>query len=682
MNEDDLNLEGTDDLDDLEAQLAELGFGGDGDDDGGIGGMDLDSLLGGGGDDDDPFAAFEALGEGGSASAPPSGGGAAGLDDLDDLDRQLEMLLNADKSADETFDALDISGASPVQTIYDPEVDGGIVTYVKGGSNYNEEETPKKKLFENVRLGHIIAVAVIGLMFIIVGGTTAVLATRAVQAQHNAIEALAHFEPIVMPTEVANNANAIFVNQVTYLRNQRFTLSRLSIGYSGTFFFIDEYFNVDDYYIVLYDQYRNLYVRTDFDISATRSGGVALKFATIPPNVMFLTLRIQCNSTNEYTSFYFRFEEPPVVSAPIFITQPQSVMDGTDADTAGFIIRHAVFDNASSRIHYSFTYDPNVSGIRKRADASGPFILLQDGVTAMTVLTNNDANVYFGDISEFDLTMGSATFGPVFSLNNMINVQFTDLVYVHPNPVIDILPQNLFGRDQNIPHVIQAGNFNLNLEAMAQQGNMVVMTLHGTDANNRRVETIPNTSLHINSGTEIFVVPGVVHSRTAGSDVVFDLTPYLRYIRQVGISNYTLVVDSVEFAVPQLNVPIQLSQLYNMPSMRRYAAENSISEAFYSMLAYMSNEISSSAFVGWCPETLEGSNLLNYFAPRQGLTERAMYGVSVVTGDLMDNYNFVAVVQIQWASGIGDGKQYLRETFRVVAHSRDSIWTIVDYELI
>ena len=674
MNDDDLKelglgADGGGDMDDLEAQLAALGLGGS-EDDGGF--DDLDSLFaGGGGDDDDPFSALEALGEGGGRSSPPpsSGGG-----DLDDLDAQLEMLLNADKSADESFVMQDPSANQPIQTIYDPEVDGGLMVYTKGKAAYVEEE-PKKRMFENVRLGHIVAVAVIGIAFLIVGGTTAVLAGRAVHEQQVAVQQVAHFTPISMPVDVANNANVIFVNQISYINNQRFDLRRISAGISGTFFYFYNYFDAEAYAFTLYDQQRNLYINTDFDMYAIPSGGTMLRFEQLSHNVLFLTLRIQCLTSRDYTSFFFRFEEPPVMSAAVYINHV-----AYEEEMAGFVIRHASFDDASSQIHYSYTFDPNANGIRKRADTYEAFILLRDGLSTMVTYTNNLASVGFDD---FEITMGTATFSSVFNLNSRVEVLLTDLVYFYSNPVAGITPTELFARDQRgEPHTIQTGSHTLNLEAMTQQGNYVLMTLHGLDEFGRRVETIPSMSLRINASGSIIYIPSIVRSRALGSDVRFNLAPYLGRIRDVHLSNYSLVIHSVEYAVPQLIVPIYLSQNYNFPSMRRIAAETTVSEAFVALLSYMSNEIGRHSLVGLSAEFDGEHEVFDIFEPLSGLRQRPMYGANVVAGDMISNYDFLGVVQVQWVYGEGRDTSHFHETFKIAAHSTDGIWAITDIEVI
>jgi len=718
MNEDDLNTNAPDDMDDLEAQLAALGFGGDdaseesvssaddldaqfaalGNDDDesssnnddleaqlaalGLGGSDD---IGGGGednrfsveDDDDPFGVMlEEMGQaGGSDVNDPFAGG-----DLDDLDRQLDLLLSADKNADESFEMMDVSKSTPTEIIYDPEAEG-LMLYVRGETVIKEETAPKKRLFENVRVWHLIAVAVVGVLFILTSALTAIWATNTIREQEEVLQTVAHFSPIVMPVNVANNANAIFVNQHTRLNGQSFTLSRISAGYSGTFFYFDEHFDTEQYVFLLYDQFRTLFTRSDFDIQAEAGSGTVLKFAPLHNRVVFLTLRIQCVSTHSVANFYFRFENAPVLASPIYITHPVPVIEGEDSDLAGFTIRHAVFDNASSQIHYSFSHDPHATGIRKRTDRDGPFVALHDGISAMTVFTNENAFVDFSDISDFDIVMGTATFGSVFSLNGRVEVILSDLAYFYPYPNIDIAPRDLFGRDQRFPHTVDTGPFRLNLEGMAQQGSNVVLVLHGTDENGVRTQTVPTVSLRIDVGTNVIDIPGNARYLAMGTDVVFNLSPYLAQIRDVNIDNYALVFHSVEYAVPQIAVPVQLSQDFNLPRMRRVAAEVSVYEAFRGLLGYMSGEMDRDGIVGLAP-MLDNQQLFDIFAPRHVLQERPMYGVQMVTGDLISNYDYFAIVQVQWVGGEGVHMDYFNETFRVTARSRDAIWGITNIEIL
>jgi len=654
-------------MDDLEAQLAALGIFGESED------MGIDaSLLSGDDDDEAAFAALEALSQ---PSGGDSGGG-GGSDSEMDLDKQLEMLLQHDMAASEGFEVKDVNVTAPTQSVYDPEVDGmGMVQYVKGSFNV-EEEVVKPKLFENITWSRIIATAVIGLVFIAAGAFTVVFITYNLRDQREAVAAVSHFTPISMPVNVANNANAIFINQIGTLNGRTFTLSRVSIGYLGTYFYFDEDFSTDDYVFLLYNQARNLYAITTFNIQTSPGTGTVVKFDSISHNTLFLTLHVQCKQTNDYISFNYRFLSPPSFVEPVYIPWPISINADNDPFLSALEIRHAVFDNTSSKIHYSFRLDTGQPGLGVSREIDVPFVSMQDAFTSMFNMSTDKTYVYFDDL---DMYMGVATFGPVLNLHNRVDVIFHGLTYYYPRPIVDITPLELFERDQRgVPHSIPAGPFILNLEAMAQQGHYVVLTLHGLDEDGRRRRTIPNMSLNVSIPGRIISLHGYARHSVRGTDMLFDLRPYNQELRGVPISQYSLIIHSVEFEVPQVTVPVILDQITNMPSARRASAEISITEAFMSLLSYKSNEIDRFGIVGVSQAKLNDDGFMSGFTPQLGLTERPLFGATVVTGDLVSNYDYLAIVEVQWAHGFGANMSYYHAVYRVSARSQDLIWSIVE----
>jgi len=660
MNDD---LEKNNDIDDLEAQLSALGIFGD-DDDGGapdpFAGFDF------GDDDDDPFATL------GGVSEPAPTALSSGDDSGDfDLDKQLEMLLMADQSADESFEVKDISASLPTQSVYDPEVDGmGSVQYVKG--SYKKDEERKEKLFANISPGKMLATAVIGAILIIIGAATAILAHSAVLEQQEQVAAVAHFTPIEIPSGVSNNANIIFVNERAVVGEQPFTLLRICAAYSGTFIYFEEHFNPDDYYILLFNQARNLYSRTTFNIEAAHDEGTVLQFGPLSRNTLFLTLHIQCRTSNEFARFNYRLTAPPIHETPVFINQPINVAGG---NSDRLVIRHAVFDSVSSTIHFSYMPNHQGAGLRFASQSEGLLVALDEIGHRINPLTKEDSMVYF---DRFGLVMGSATFGPILSLESNVDVVFNNLVYFYPSPIVEVTPEQLFGNNQRRPLPVQTGAFTLNLEGMEQQGTNAILTLHGLDENNRRRAVNLDITLRVALENDFIEMPGDVRVSERGSDVIFDMRPYGARLRDVHVSQYSLIIDWVEYEVPSVSVPINVSRFYNLPRIRRYDAELAVTQAFTGLLSYKSGELSRDGLVGLSPELRNSDVLLNgIFAPAE-FEGRAMYAASVSTGDLISNYDYLAIVEVLWTAGEGPNLQYYRETFQITARSSDAIWSVTE----
>jgi hypothetical protein len=655
MDDDDLKFDG---LDDLESLLG----GSDGDSDP-FAGFDF-----GEDGDDDPFASLQGFGEQLNELSPSPMSASSGDSDELDLDKQLEMLLMADQSADETFEVKDVS-TTITQTVYDPAVDGmGSVQYVKGA--FIKEEERKAKLFADISAGKMIATLIIGVLAIGVGFVTFLVTNRAIQAQETLIAAVSHFTPIEIPRGEANNASHIFINERAYLFSDPFTLTRMTAAYSGTFFYFEESFNPDDYYILLFNQARKLYQRTTFDIVAAPNDGTVLKFEPLSGNTLFLTLHIQCKNTNEFIRFYYRFTSQPIHEAPVFINQPHHVM----GENSGLIVRHAVFDSASSKIHFSFAPDLQAPGLRINSRAEAPFVSLTDINFEYAQLTNEHAEIFF---DEFNMLIGAATFAPIQNLESNIEVVFNDMVYHYPNPYVGVTPAQLFGNSQRNPLPVQIGGFTLNLEGIIQDNNLIKMTLHGLNENNRRTATNLDIALRValDDGSYVYM-PGDVGVSPRGSDVKFDMRPYGSQLRNAHISQYSFVINWVEFDVETISAPIRVTQFFNMKSTRRHAAETAVTEAFIGFLSYKSGEVTRDGIVGISPE-VKRSGVFDIFAPVE-CEGRPMYAVSISAGDMISNYDYVGVVEVTWAADENENLKYFREVFQITAQSENGIWTIVN----
>jgi hypothetical protein len=159
--------------------------------------------------------------------------------------------------------------------------------------------------------------------------------------------------------------------------------------------------------------------------------------------------------------------------------------------------------------------------------------------------------------------------------------------------------------------------------------------------------------------------------------VLFYIAPYTSRLRDVHISQYSLIIEAVRYRASSVRVPINVTRFYNMMGTRRYEAESTVTEAFLGMLALKSGELTPESIVGISPE-IRNSDLINdVFAPTEH-EGRAMYTASVATGDLISHHDYIAIIETTWVVGLGRDMQYFNETFRVTARSTDSIWAIVD----
>jgi len=128
-------------------------------------------------------------------------------------------------------------------------------------------------------------------------------------------------------------------------------------------------------------------------------------------------------------------------------------------------------------------------------------------------------------------------------------------------------------------------------------------------------------------------------------------------------------------------VPIQLNKFNNLPSARRVSAEMAITESILSLLSYKSGNISINNLVGVSSLVRFNEETMSIFAPTSTQV-RPMYNATVVTGDLLNNYDYVAIVEVQWVAGVGADMEYFHGILQVTARSSDAIWSVTEIRLI
>lgn len=611
--------------------------------------------------------------------------------DADNLDDELERLLAADQVADEEQDFEEITAESLVSTrsVYDSggiveEATGNTLVYSREDAEAEARKRNKRSLLDGMTVSRLLKISAILVFIFIAVGVSIVLTSRAVEAQRAEVAEMLHFTAISMPADTANNTNFIHVNEQINIGGRYFTLSSISVGSSGTYFFFEEHFNTRDYIIMLYDQNRHLYVRQQFDLNHPAAMGTILRFDPLRHDTLFLTLHIQNLETRAYGNFYYRLVGSFIFGAPIFINQPIPLFAGGDINS-GLRISHARFNNIESVIYYSFNGNFSSLGLRQRENATGTFVHLWDNFGGLANMTKGQATIY---CDERDAMVGRATFAPLVSLHAPIRATFHDLYYVYPYPDVDIPLRFLSGRNQDDPHVLQMETFQLNLEGIQQQGHLLVMVMHGTDESGLRLRTYVDASLEIDIGRgEVLTIPAAMVNVSPpgatyiGTDVVFNLQAHLAELANVHIDRYTLILHTVEFSVPEVSVTIDLAYAVHHPGNRRENVTANIHTAFMSRLAYKSGEIAHNAIIGFAPDVLADAALSPIFAQRS-LPERPMYGVTVVAGDFYDNYTFLAVVESEWAVGSGANLEFVRFVHQIIARSHEGIWSVVSDKLL
>jgi hypothetical protein len=365
---------------------------------------------------------------------------------------------------------------------------------------------------------------------------------------------------------------------------------------------------------------------------------------------------------------YYRFEETPLFVPPVYFTEPIQLFE----EESGIFIHHALFDSASSQISYVIESD-NISNELRFADHSAvPFIHATEGVHWLPAFTQTPAETRFDN---HNIVLGKLNFSPVRSLDSIIELTFTDVFYRYPLPFREIDLRALFSRrpeQQRIP----AGKYQLVLEGMALQGNVVVLVLHGLDEDGRRLETRVDATLAVETETGRVVVDGECRSINIGADVLFDITEVREQLVGIPVAQYRVIIHAAEFRVPRVTVSLDLNEIHDIQGQRLTSATGLVREAFMTRLAYKAYRMTRDEIRGFSEEVLADRALMRRYNPA-GSPELPRYGMNIVSGKITENGRYIALVEEEWIAGRGEEISYMYNLHQVEAEWGLGGWVIV-----
>jgi hypothetical protein len=642
--------------------------------------MDVSSMQ----DEIDLLADFdvdaEASDDGAEADSPAAD---APLDELD-LDSQIEQMLRAEANADDIFnDVTRMEGLVQDKAIYDGDLSnddengaswssyGKKSVKIKAATLMSASDKAAMPVYQACIIGVIAVALILGM------GYTAIVTAGTILDRREEAALISHYTSIVQPVNVPNNANFIFINEHAELSGRPFTLSKISAGSTGTYFYFNQNFDPDEYAIALYDQTQTLFQRSHFDMAGSTEDGTILKFDRLNTTTIFLNLFIQDIRTQEAVTFFYRFEELPTMVPSIYLNEPVSLFESGGMD---FYIDHARFDNAGSEIFYRFNSDGGTGEIRfGESNDSRSFMQVTEGIHPLPGMTVNPAEARF---DEQGVILGKLNLAPVRNLRSNLEITLSDLFYRFPMPRREIDMAALFARrpEEQVFHV---RGHQLALEGMAMQGDYIVLVLHGRDGENNRLETRIDATLTVKTADGAVTLAGENLSGSGGTDVLFDLLPYRTQLFGIPLSQYRLTIHAVEYKIPRFTVNLDLSNHMSTPERRLEAAERVILDAFVSRLRYKSNEIPRGEITGFSDDVLSNRALMRQYTPT-GAEAAPMYAAHIVSSMLMPDNTLIAVVEDEWIVGIGSGEMsHLRQTHKVVAErTAGGTWLVVRDEVI
>jgi hypothetical protein len=601
--------------------------------------------------------------------------------DMINLDDQIDQLLKADSQASENLDLQMMEGLVQDRSIYDGELsmdDEAGDSWAAYGKNKSvktaELFSVKPTGLAAVPFYQVCILAVFTLVFITGISFLTVSAAQIIIERREEQAFIAHYTPIVQPVGVANNANFIHINESGQIAGQRFTLSKISAGSTGTFVYFEETFDPSDYAIVLYDQTNLLLYRSHFDMAGEMTEGTVLRFDSVKTTSAFLNLLIQDLVTHESIKFFYRFEDLPTLVPEIYFLETIEVFKDGGMD---FNIHSAVYDNASTSIFYTFNSEGGTGELRFGDYSDKPFMQVTESIYPLPAMTVNPTEARFDGQG---LVLGKLTLAPVRNIRSTLEITFNDLFYHYPMDNKEVDMTTLFTRRPEEQKIRVGGN-ELILEGMAKQGDYIVLVLHGNDADGQRIETRINATLTVLTDDGLVVLHGVSRASREGCDLLFDTRPHRESLLGIPLSGYRLNIQSTAFRVPRFTVEMDLSNSRGIPDRRIGAAREFVLDAFYARLMYKSYELSRNEINGFDEDVLNDRALMRIYTP-VGAAIRPMYAAHIIVDYITDDNKYIAIVEDEWIVGEGKDMTYMRHTHRIVAERVvGGTWVIISDEI-
>jgi hypothetical protein len=616
-----------------------------------------------------------------SASSPSAPAAAAASDGEIDIDDQIAQLMAADSNAGQGFQARNMGDLVQDKAIYDGELtneDGDTIitwaTYAGKAAAAKNRRRFATNLYKGLsampgyQMGIVAALVVVIVLSL---GYTVIASANTIMDKRIDLVRVEHYSVITQPVNVPNHTNFIFVNEYTELSGQPLTLTKISAGSTGTFFYFNETFDPLQYAIILFDQAHQLFYRSHFDLSGEMTSGTVLKFDGLNETTIFLNLFIKDIHTMESVMFCYRFNQFPAFATPVYYNDPIEILEESGMELR---INHAVFDNASSQIHYSFNSTGGTGELRFGDYTNSSFMQASEGVHPLVGMTVNPAEARF---DRQNTVLGVLNLAPVRRLTSNIEITLNGLYYRFNMHQYEIDMPALFARRPE-EQVFRVKDHQLVLEGIAMQGNNIVLVLYGKDDSDKRVETRIDATLTIQTSDGVIVLEGVNYAGSEGCDVLFDITPYRRRLSGIPLSQYRLNIQAVEFKIPPFTVNLDLNQCYESPTRSMELAERHVWESFYTRLQYKSYEITRAEVTGFSNEIMNDRSLMRFYTP-VGAETVPMYATHIITGMITpDGNNYIAIVEDEWVSGEGGDMIYMRHTHQVImARTTGGGWVIV-----
>jgi hypothetical protein len=387
--------------------------------------------------------------------------------------------------------------------------------------------------------------------------------------------------PVRIPSNAINNASYIFFNDEDTTGSLDIKLKKMAYGQLSSIFYFIGGADAREFSFKLSDQSGKTY---PMDMTL-RQPSDSVIFRPFDAGVTDFALDIKDNRSDRTQTLLFSLKDRRMMPAR-YINMP---VDISPEGKGTVLIESAVFTNTGSTLQIRFQNKSdngvNITPETRITMMDGAYSVPSrdpaDGLYSDTLLEGDayEARPAYTNFQDEGVTLARVDFEPVRGLNDDITLSVKRLNRLD-SPQITLNTADLFDFAQKGSKELMFDYFNLIIEGMQTQGDVIALVMHGEDSETRnRVEVQASVELHAKDrlGYDI-IIRGECKSGPKGTDVRFKVgdNPVIKMNPEL----IQLKFNSIETVLNDIIATLKLSELDSKPSVKRRAAKDELENMF------------------------------------------------------------------------------------------------------
>jgi len=382
---------------------------------------------------------------------------------------------------------------------------------------------------------------------------------------------------VKVPANAINNASFVFFDDDVGSNDLDIKLKKMVYGQLSSVFYFSRNDDLSNFSFELIDENGKTYFQ---DMSIQREAN-AVAFEPFAEDATAFWLKITDVENDRSEQLLLRVKDDKTMPAR-YINKP---IDISPEGSGLAFIDNAIFANTGSRVQLRFHNTDN----KQHIITEDTLVQMLDG--SYNVLPKKPTYGSFADDAEHlisaypayavfqDIILARVDFDPVRCLSGNITLSVKGLSRLYPKSVINKCGE-LFDFRTKGAKTLRYDDFNLVIEGMQHQDDVIALVMHGEDISTAdRVEVKASVGLNGKDflGNDV-VIPGDCISGPAGTDVLFKvgLTPII----DMDPETMHLSFKNVQFTLDDINVTIKLPELDSEPDRDRLAVSAELEGSF------------------------------------------------------------------------------------------------------